>query len=561
MKRLLVYAAAALLLLANACGEEPAAIAPPKTKGKTAPELKINGAPVSIVESGTSFEISISTDSEGEVSFSADKPSLANVSKNAALEYRITVASVKDATVTLVAYQKAEGKFSEAEQKVSFRIKGSGEGILPGPDDEVAGNAVNYTELAGAAYGPERGMYLGYEINGEGDIPKADDVHSRCMQGYRVQLLEFCLGPFISGSISQAYLQYVQRSFDAVREGGAKAIVRFAYVFRYDENKDQNVVTDGTVEQVLRHVQQLKPYLRRNEDVIFVLQAGFVGAWGEWYYTSHFGMNPNSEASYKPRKQLTDALLEALPPSRQVELRTPKFKMGMYNLSLADTLTAERAHDGSIYSRLAGHNDCFVADAEDKGTFDNNISRKFWKAESRYTIMGGETCAVSDYSVCGQTLKDLEDYHWTYLNDGYHEGVISGWKSGGCYGEIVKRLGYRLVLKDVHYGAVASGQPCKVTIRFYNKGFAAPMNPREAWLVWKGSDGSSVKTALGVDPREWYSGYNAVVATFTPSSDKGTLYLELSDPLLPTRPEYSLPLANEGVFNSETGMNKLFEIK
>ena len=39
-----------------------------------------------------------------------------------------------------------------------------------------------------------------------------------------------------------------------------------------------------------KFTKQLKPVLQKNEDVIFVLQAGFVGAWGEWYYTTHFGI-------------------------------------------------------------------------------------------------------------------------------------------------------------------------------------------------------------------------------------------------------------------------------
>ena len=149
---------------------------------------------------------------------------------------------------------------------------------------------------------------------------------------------------------------------------------------------------DPEVSIVLRHVEQLKPLLQKNEDVIFVMQAGFVGTWGEWYYTGHFNFQPSQNADYLPRKQLTEALLDALPASRQIELRTPQFKMRMYGLSVKDTLTAGTAHNGSPESRLAGHNDCFGASVNDYGTFDNETKdREFWKADSRYTIMGGET--------------------------------------------------------------------------------------------------------------------------------------------------------------------------
>ena len=87
------------------------------------------------------------------------------------------------------------------------------------------------------------------------------------------------------------------------------------------------------------------------------------------------------------------------------------------------------------------------------------------------------------------------------------------------------------------------------------------MNPREAWLVWVGSDGKKVKSFLGADARTWQPGYNAVVSQFTPSTDKGTLYLELSDPLIPGKPAYSIAFSNKDVFDSKTGYNKLFELK
>lgn len=540
------------------CSHEPTGYTVTKPERLTNPELSIEGVPAT-VESGSSFAFTVTSLSDAPITVSVNKPSVAVITETGTLEYKIDAMSPTDTKVTIEASQEEKGKFSSCTAKASFKIKGTGDASVPGPDDEVAGTAVNYTEKEGEVLGPERGIYAGFEV--PRDQLNAAAVRAKVLTGHTVQMVEFNLHDFMSGNISSAFLTKIQDSFDAFREAGAKAIVRFAYVFEYDTNAGSSVITDPEVDQVLKHVEQLKPVLQKNEDVIFVLQAGFVGAWGEWYYTSHFGMNPSSTSDYASRKSLTDALLDALPSSRQIELRTPKFKMKMYGKSVADTLTAATAHDGSNSSRLAGHNDCFGADANDEGTFDGDDTRKYWKAESRYTIMGGETCKVSEYSKCSATLKDLEDYHWTYLHDGYHETVIANWKKDGCYDEIKARLGYRLVLKDVHYEAIKAGEKCKITIRLYNKGYAAPMNPRNAWLVWVGSDGKTQKSLLGADPRSWHSGYNAVVTTFTPTTDKGTLYLELSDPLLSDNPDYSMPLANNDVFDASTGYNKLFEIK
>ena len=551
---LISFAASALIVFGCANKETPTTPSGEK-KEKADPELAVSGAPAATVESGTSFTITLSSKSEGEIRVTVDKPAMAGVAAKSKTEFEISVLSVEDTKVNVLVSQEAEGDYLAATKDFDFQIKGIGKSALPGPGDSVEGTCVEFQETNATVINPERGFYSAHEVHSDKDTPlQAGDVRARRATGHSVLLLEFYLTDYLSGNISAKYIKNIQASLDAMREGGCKAIVRFAYT------QDQNAeVKDAEVEQVLKHIAQLKPTLQKYEDVIFVLQAGFVGVWGEWYYTSHFGMSPKSASDYAPRKQVTDALLDALPASRQIELRTPTFKMKMYNIALKDTLTSATAHDGSVSSRLAGHNDCFGASANDQGTFDNDDTREFWKKDTRYTIMGGETCAVSEFCLCPQSLKDLADYHWTYLHDGYNQDVLSRWRNDGCFSEIEKNLGYRLVLQDVHYGAVEAGKPCKVTIRLNNNGYAAPMNPREAWLVWKGSDGKVVKSPLGVDPRTWHSGYNAVISQFVPTTDKGTLYLELSDPLIQGNPDFSIAFANINVFDSKTGYNQLFK--
>lgn len=549
---------AAALLLAS-CGEkeDPTNETPTPAKDPVDPELVVEGIPSGAVEAGSSFTLKLSSKSEGEISVRVSQPAIAGLQSVGDKEYNVSVMSFQDTKVAVSISQAAKGDYLAATKDFTVQIKGMGAVSIPGPDDEVSGTPFTYVESATSPLNPERGLYCAHEVHDDKTSLSAADVKARRATGHSVWLLEFYLTNYMSGNISSSYLKNIQNHFDAIREGGAKAIVRFAYQDHYTAGEEM----DPEVEVVMKHVQQLERILKKNEDVLFVLQAGFVGAWGEWYYTSHFNSNPKSASDYKPRKELVEALLNVVPASRQIELRTPTFKMKMFGLALKDTLTATTAHDGSASSRLAGHNDCFGADANDRGTFDNDDTREYWKKETRYTIMGGETCDVSDYCLCPQTIKDLQDYHWTYLHDGYNQNVLSRWKSDGCFSEIERDLGYRLVLKDIHYEAVEAGKPCKLTLRLFNKGYAAPMNPREAWLVWVGSDGKTVKSPLGVDPRTWHTGYNGIVTYFTPSTSTGNLYLELSDPLLPDNPLYSIALANDNVFESKTGRNKLFEVK
>ena len=426
------------------------------------------------------------------------------------------------------------------------------------PEIQVDGAKVTFEESTAHLVNPERGFYAGAvdirSANSPVTVSKAKSIRA---EGRTLMYIGFYLTEFMKGDISQAYLDMIQKSMDALRDAGIKCVLRFAY-----QNSESSKPWDATEEVVLRHVEQLKPLLQKNEDVIFILQAGFVGVWGEWYYTTNFIKDPRTAADYEPRKHLIEALMDALPKSRQIAVRTPQFKMRMYGLSLKDTLTAETAYTGSVLSRLAGHNDCFGASSTDYGTFDNEKQdRSFWKADSRYFIMGGETCQVSDYCTCTASLKDMKDYHWTYLNSGYNSSVLSRWTSSGCMDQIEDRLGYRLVLKEAAISEnPEAGKDLAIKISFTNDGFAAPMNPRKVYLVFVASDGTRTNFEVNVDPRTWHSGSHAIGTHLTLPASAGTFYLWLPDPLLQDRPEYSIAMANKEVFDSKTGLNKVFEL-
>lgn len=556
-----LYCLAGLLFLISCSGINP----DNSGDGSPAdPEFTVSGVPDSPVKPYSSFTLSVSSKSSGYIDYKSGNKEVATLTLTGRRQYKVDVKAPQEETkVTVTFTQEADEDYPEVTKEVSFTVlpESTGtEATMPStPHADLEGIKVSFTESTDLFPSPERGIFRSRNYYSNSEPINVSEVKAQRLSGHTLWYFGFYLTDFMDGDISQAFLNLFQANMDALREGGAKCILRFAYK---DYHNDHELM-DPEVAVVLHHVEQLKPLLQKNEDVIFVLQAGFVGAWGEWAYTSHFIQSPRKDSDFLPRRQLIDALLDALPASRQIQVRTPQFKMRMFGLSLKDTLTASTAHSGSALSRIAGHNDCFGASESDYGTFDNEKNdRDFWKADTRYTIMGGETCNVSDFCLCNITLGDLADYHWTHLNEDYHTGVINRWRAGDCYNQIVARLGYRLVMRDLFYSKdFAAGKPCTVTLRFYNTGFAALMNPRNASLIWIDPEGKETAFTLDSDPRTWHPGWHVVTATFTPSSAKGSLCLALQDPLLPGRPEYSIALANEGVFDSSTGYNKLFEIK
>ena len=431
------------------------------------------------------------------------------------------------------------------------------------PDEELT--LVEFTESNKIFANPERGFYKHYDFLNSSATP----LSVSALQAARVEsnITLFYTGhyltEFVKSDISDKFLNLVRKNMQALREAGAKCVLRFAYT-----NSQSKHPYDAEPKWVARHIEQLKPILQEYSDVILVFQSGFIGVWGEGYYTDNFFFDPQTPEEHKLRKEVIDAMLDAIPADRQVALRTPMFKRNMYAESYKDTLTLATAYDGSAKARLSAFNDCFGASADDYGTFIGSETREYWRKDTRYTLMGGETCGLSNYCKCKQSIKDCEDFHWTYMNSGYNADVLNRWTSEGCMDEVKRRLGYRLSLKDVATSKAAAGEPFRVRFNIRNTGFAAPANPRHIELVLV--DGKGNKTVYefkDVDVRYWFANETVTVDKLIelPKNASGncTLYLNLPDPkaTIHDNPLFSIRLANDGVWNEKTGYNKIAEFK
>ena len=273
---------------------------------------------------------------------------------------------------------------------------------------------------------PERGMYqTNVYYFRDGEIPSAASVeHMRSFRERNMSLSfsQFYLMDFLEDELSPEVLATIRDDFRNHRAAGLKTIVRFCYNYTGTESDSPK---EPEVDLVLRHIEQVKPLLQEYSDIIYVLQAGFIGSWGEWSISTHFGKDSD-------RRRVVDALLDALPPTRQIQLRTPAFKRRVFGSKLRDTITLATAFDGSPLSRVGGHNDCFLANGSDAGTYSSDADRILWEYDTRYTIMGGETC-IPDPKYCNCTggIESLETYHWSYLNRAHRGALFRGQGPGG----------------------------------------------------------------------------------------------------------------------------------
>lgn len=315
--------------------------------------------------------------------------------------------------------------------------------------------------------------------------------------------------------IPQQKLDDIETFLLKVREAGVKVLLRFAYEL-------SPTLTGPTAETTLKHLQQVKPLLRKYKDVIYVLQCGFVGKFGEWHNSFH-----KLQSDLPFRRELMSAVLEALPPERRTMMRYPALKMALYGsnpLSEADAFTMKPE------ARIGHFNDGFLAGPNHGGTFNRNDSfisveaeKAYLEEESKYLPMDGE---LFWRDVSGMALPADATIHfnrWRYDTFGMVHGNVlfegvpgysmdvwgrvpidpmfildqnlpmeeeyftdaTGkhiWRS--YYEYIRDHLGYRITLKSVEVDdKCKAGGTINATVNLVNYGFSSPVNPRPVQLV------------------------------------------------------------------------------
>ena len=412
---------------------------------------------------------------------------------------------------------------------------------------------------------PERGMFTHREFfSDKPDELDLDYLDAERAEGRSLIFTAYILNKFRDKEISKPFLNKIMRNLRAIRRSGMKAIVRFCYSFA-----EADKPWDAPWELTQQHIDQLKPILDEYSDVIAVLEAGFVGVWGEWYYTDNYIFQPQDD-QYGPRRKVLEKLLKTMPADRFVSVRYPVAKLSSFGLNYTDTISAQTAHDGSDLSRIGFHNDCFLASADDVGTFNEVPEyRQFWLWDSRYVPMGGETCGISEFCEVPNALKDFSGYHWSYLNKDYHPEVLQKWEREDFMPEVHKRLGYRFVLQKGRFSkAPAAGSDMHIELEIANEGWAAPFNPRDVELIFvKKKGGNKYMVKLPDDPRMWLSdATHTVTADIALPADMPAgdyeLFLNLPDPreTLHNKPEYSIQLANNKIWKKKQGYNLLHTV-
>lgn len=466
---------------------------------------------------------------------------------------------------------------------------------------------VTFTESTANFLNPERGFNNDFDYTPGGALPDFASVRTR------------------GNTIAHVYLHFedyrnnpvvpmdgVAALFNSARNARIKLIPRVTYNFCDDlDNSDCHDAPYGVITS---HLNLLKQAIAdsKAEDIIYVWQAGHLGAWAEWHTSKNFDLGrdgneelPNYPLNITDTRDIYTYFLNSLPAGTMASLRYPAFRMHFFGTT---PMTPSIAYsDRTLHPEAwtGFHNDCFLTGSnnyEDEGSYNvsdfesdprysnfENLKQNYYNNETKYVPMVGETCAVPPTRPidCSVILEELERMHWSVLNADYYDGTLK--KIQACtapitsrndrYVDIDNRLGYRFVLQQITLPSqVTSGGSFPFHVELKNKGFAPMYYERPVYLVFKNKSGGTPASVVlnGADPRRWLpiadqSLITLDTAVTVPPLTAGTysLYLWMPDNHTnstdPTKdlqhmPEYAVQLANTGVWDAASGYNYLTDV-
>lgn len=349
------------------------------------------------------------------------------------------------------------------------------------------------------------------------------------------------LSDFTECDLPEWKLQDIERQFEIGRRQGVKFLLRFAY-----EHNDESMpfVPGPTLERILRHMDQLQDLVARNADVIYVLQSGFIGLWGE-FHTSVHGI----EKDYRQVATLMNRVLDFLPPNRFTQMRRIRYKENyLKEINAFHPVTLQNAYSSDPAARIGFFNDGTLAAHHDGATFpdppySNPGNDEFDTVcrESAYLPVDGElfwTSQLTDpKSISGlrAAIRFTQHRYTTFsyvhsfsqLDHSSAYSTIDAWKDETITPQILNanhlpcsdsyfhaprtafeylrdHLGYRLELQTAEWDSrVEPGKRLSGELNLMNRGFAAPVNNRTCYLVLSGSDGSAFEFPLACNWRSF----------------------------------------------------------
>jgi hypothetical protein len=412
---------------------------------------------------------------------------------------------------------------------------------------QPAANCVNETNFG---YGPTAVMRLYICLTGE--VSGGD-----CSQE-----------PPLTGPIPAQMLSDIDTRLAAYQGTGMRVMARFIYNF----GPIGPTAQDAPLSVILNNIDQLAPIVLKYKDIVFALEAGFIGTWGEW----HDSTNGNDTAAAQAavlNKEVSYfggifPILERYPGDliQYVGGLTPPATIGL-------------------------HDDYYASDSDDGGTWNTCITTAGWCLDnytpaqfqafaaqvSTTTMFAGEFGAL--YAEL-QTCSALDSYSYTYhaqsisLNP-YPATIGTELQDEGCALSFYNKVGTRIELQNATViGNPTAGGQLYFGLTLANTGYGRVIRQRPATILLLSGTTVVAQFPLPLttmDLTQLASSASPVPITFQTtltlpstfhSGESISAVLLVPDPApsLTAQPAYALPLnsldqTSNPIFAPSTGYN------
>jgi hypothetical protein len=418
---------------------------------------------------------------------------------------------------------------------------------------EKAVNCFNETNFG---YGPTRVVRLYICLSGEVST-------SECSQQ-----------PEVTSSLTSAMLRDIDSRIAAFAGSGIRLMPRFTYNF----GPIGPGAMDAPIDVISKHIDQLAPILIRHKDLIFALEAGFIGTWGEW----HDSTNGNDTAA--AQKTVLDKELSHFKGLFPILVRYPGDLIQytgslspVPGLGLHDDYYASNSVDGATWNVCdTGAGYCSTQyTAQEFMTFASRVAT--------HTMFAGEFGALDpSLQACDALNQYSYKFHVQSISLTPFPPTIGTFlENEGCALSFYNKVGTRIVLKQAKISgdATPGGKLC-AELTLVNDGYGRVIRERPVAVVLR-QNGKDIATipipTAELDLRTLVSGETEVPKTFhfefslpkTIATGTITMLLLFRDPVptLANQAAYALPLNSldqhgKPVFESTTGYNRIatFEI-
>ena len=364
-------------------------------------------------------------------------------------------------------------------------------------------------ESAKSLSGPERGPYSIFRFLLGDDPEEAKSAVKGIFvpEGEELLLAEISLCRYRNSEIPPEGLRTLEALFLAFQRRGGSYMLRFLYDWEGRGPEKE----PGSLETILRHMEQVGPYIRKNAGIIFLLQGLFIGSWGE--------MHGSRYGSPAELKRLHRALRKAAGPEVFLSVRTPE------QWSLIEGIPADR---GAFRDRkdlkdpsLGLFNDGIMGSVTDLGTYraadgDPVRERKRMLSFQEKLCMrvpnGGEAAGKAGERSLKEAEETLRRMRAGYLNGNHDLAVLGSWARETVTAEgpwrgmdgwsyLARHLGWRFRIDRVKIGRAVIGRKITFLVGLRNDGFAPLFHGAEGRIILRKGDLEVQRTVNAELPR------------------------------------------------------------